>query len=271
MDTPPYDSPHGPVRHPPPKRRHAHAQHRAAHHRLLFGAAKNRRAVWAFIVGTALAAAVVLAVILFTDISLESLTAAIERLNPVAVVPAMAILPAFGFPIVVVYLVAGARFGPLLGGAVVALATASHLLLTYGITKTFLRRPLERFLEKRRLHFPAIPADEHALVAVIAVLVPGLPYVVRNYVLALAGVRLRVYFWVCLPIYVARSYVTILLGDLGSDPTGKKLLILGVFEVVKVSVCAYVIWRLRQHHRKHHGRPEGGAADAVAPPSAAAS
>lgn len=245
---------------------------RSAHHRLLFGLAKNRRAVWAFILGTALAAAAVLAIILFTDVSLESLTAMIDQLDPIAVVPAMAILPAFGFPIVVVYLVAGARFGPVLGGAVVAFATAVHLLLTYGITKTFLRRPLERFLEKRNLHFPEIPPDEHALVALIAALVPGLPYWARNYMLALAGVRLKVYFWVCLPIYVARSYVTILLGDMSADPNGKKLIILGAFEVLKVAVCAYVIWRLRQHHRKFHGADSHDhAPDAVVPPSAAAS
>lgn len=241
------------------------------HYRLLFGVAKNKRALWSAIAGVAVVAVVVLSVILFTDISLESLTAAIDRLNPIAVVPAMAILPAFGFPIVVVYLIAGARFGPLLGGAVVAFATAMHLLLAYGVTKTFLRRPLERFLEKRHLHFPEIPADEHVPVALIAALVPGLPYVVRNYALALAGVRMRVSFWVCLPIYVARSYVTILLGDMGADPDGKKLLILGGVEVLKVAICAYVIWRLREHHRKFHGADANAhAPGAVAPPTAAA-
>ena len=81
-----------------------------------------------------------------------------------------------------------------------------------------MRAPLQRFLARRHRHFPQVEADEHAAVALIATLVPGLPYVVRNYALALAGVRLAVYFWVCLPVYVARSYVTIFLGDMGSDP-----------------------------------------------------
>jgi uncharacterized membrane protein YdjX (TVP38/TMEM64 family) len=269
-DPPTNSSPH-PAHHPPPAPRHAGAHHRSAHHRLLFGAAKNRRAIWTFIIGTALAVAAVLAVVLFTDITIESLAAAIAQLDAIAVIPAMAILPAFGFPIVVVYLIAGARFGPVLGGCVVAFVTAVHLLLTFAITKTFLRRPLLRYLERRHLHFPEIPADEHAPVALIAALVPGLPYVVRNYVLALAGVRLRVYFWVCLPIYVARSYVTILLGDMSSDPDGKKLIILGGVEVMKVAICAFVIWRLREHHRKFHGDDHPDAPDPVAPPSAAAS
>lgn len=259
-------SPHEPAHPPPSARRHAHAQHRSAHHRLLFGVAKDRRTIWAFIIGLALAIAAVLAVILFTDFTLESLTAAIGRLHPVAVLPAMAILPAFGFPIVVVYLIAGARFGPLLGGVVVALATASHLLLAYAITKTFLRRPLERFLQKRHLNFPEIPADEQALVALIVALVPGLPYWTRNYLLPLARVRLKIYFWICLPIYVARSYVTILLGDMGSDPDGRKLVILGGIEALKVAICAFVIWRLRAHHRKFHAHEhDSPGGDAIAP------
>ena len=45
---------------------------------------------------------------------------------------------------------------------------------------------------------------------------------------------------------------TILLGDMGSDPDGKKLIILAGVEVLKVGVCAFVIWRLRAHHRKFH-------------------
>jgi uncharacterized membrane protein YdjX (TVP38/TMEM64 family) len=131
---------------------------------------------------------------------------------------------------------------------------------------------MERFLERRHLHVPQIPRDEHALIALIIALVPGLPYVLRNYILALAGVRMRVGFAVCLPIYVARSFVTILLGDMGSDPDGKKLIILGIVEVVKVTACAYVIWRLRQHHRKFHGGDaHGHGPDVVVPPSAAAS
>jgi uncharacterized membrane protein YdjX (TVP38/TMEM64 family) len=266
-----HDLPHGAARPPPPARRHGQARHESLHHRLLFGLAKNKPAIRVFVLGLALVLAGILSIVLFTDLSLETLTAAIERLNPVAVLPAMAVLPVIGFPISVVYLVAGARFGPLLGGGVVAIVTAAHLLLTHAITKTFLRKPLERVLERRHLHFPEIPHDEHALVALIVALVPGLPYVLRNYVLALSGVRLKIYFWVCLPIYVARSYVTILLGDMGADPTGQKLIILGVIEVVKFGACAFVIWRLREHHRKFHPADDHGpGGGVVAPPSAPA-
>ena len=135
-----------------------------------------------------------------------------------------------------------------------------------------MRAPLQRFIERRHTHLPHIPEDEQAAVCVIAALVPGLPYVVRNYLLALAGIKLRYYFWVCLPIYVARSYVTILMGDMSSDPTRNKIIVLVIIDVLKVAICALVIWRLRVHHRKYHGHEHEHHDDSggVAPPNAAA-
>ena len=168
----------------------------------------------------------------------------------------MAILPMFGFPILPVYLVAGVRFGALNGGVVVAVATAVHLVGSYFIARSFLRGPLERFLQRWHAHLPEVPDDEAAAVALIVALVPGIPYVIRNYLVAMTGIRLRVYFWICLPIYVARSYVSILLGDLGTDPDRKRLLILGGVEMLKVVICAIVIWWLREHHRRVHGHPD---------------
>ena len=210
----------------------------------------------------------------YTDLRLTDLVQWIDDQSALAMIPLMAILPIGGFPISVVYLVAGARFGPIWGGVVVAGVTAVHLLGSYAVARSFLRAPLQRFIERRHAHLPHIPEDEQAAVCLIAALIPGLPYVVRNYILALAGVKLRYYFWVCLPVYVARSYVTILLGDMTSDPTRTKIIILVVVDVLKVAICALVIWRLRKHHQKYHAHdlpehapvPDSGV---VAPPSAA--
>jgi uncharacterized membrane protein YdjX (TVP38/TMEM64 family) len=238
---------------------------------LLFGLTKHRNKLW----WVAAAIAVVLIgaglVLRYTELTWTGVIEWIGALNPLAVLPLMAVLPIAGFPISVVYLVAGARFGPLWGGVVVAGVTLVHLLGTYLVARSFLRDPLRRFIERRHAHLPEIPDDEQAAICVIAALVPGLPYVVRNYLLALAGVRLRYYLWVCLPIYTARSYVTILMGDMGSDPTRTKIIVLIIIDVLKVAICALVIWRLRVHHRKYHGHHEDEhdhAPDAVAPPSA---
>ena len=243
----------------------------SAHHTLLFGLAENKRAIWAIGGLIAVGAAAVALIVLYTDISWSMVTDWIDRVNPIAALPLMALLPIAGFPIAVVYLFAGARFGPVWGGVVVAVVTAIHLLGTHLIARSFLRAPLQRWIERKQKHLPQIPEDEQAAVCVIAALVPGLPYFVRNYLLALGGVRLKYFFMVVLPIYVARSYVTILLGDMGSDPSKQKLFILLGVDVVKVGICALVIWRLRVHHRKYHGSEhESGPTPGVLPPPNAA-
>jgi len=227
---------------------------------LLFGVGpKQKRAAALFALGLVLIAVAVGLVIFYSDLEWSMIIDALHRLNPWAVLPIMAVLPIFGFPISVVYLFAGLRFGPWWGGAVVAGVTAVHLLGTYAVGRSFLRGPLERFIERRHSHLPQVPPDEHVPVALIGALVPGPPYFIRNYLLVLAGLSLRSFFWVCLPVYVARSYVTILLGDMGSDPSRNKFIILAAVDVLKVAVCALVIWRLRVHHRKFHGHHEPGA------------
>jgi uncharacterized membrane protein YdjX (TVP38/TMEM64 family) len=249
------------------------ARKRSAHHALLFGLTQNKRAL-ATIAGVVVIGLLTLGLLfLYTDITLSSVTDWIDGLNPIAVLPLMALLPVVGFPIAVVYLFAGARFGPLWGGVVVLGITAVHLILTYAIANSFLRKPLQRLIERKHQHLPQIPVDEQAAICVIAALVPGLPYVIRNYLLALAGVQFRYYFWVCLPIYVARSYVTILLGDMSSNPNTHKIMILVAVDVLKIAICAFVIWRLREHHRKHHGHEHeehGPEPDGLPPPNAAA-
>lgn len=233
---------------------------RSAHDALLFGIAHNRRALWIGALVVVAALAVLGVVLATTDLDWSSITSGWSRvaerighLNAAAVIPLMAVLPVAGFPIAVVYLVAGARFGPVVGGVVVLGITIVHMLLTHLIGRSVLRAPLRRFIEKRHRHLPEVPYDEHAAVAVVAALVPGLPYFVRNYLLVLAGVRLSVLLWVCVPIYVARSYVTILLGNLGSDPSTSGFIVLLAIDGLKVAICALVIWRLRAHHRRYHG------------------
>ncbi|MEO7414899.1 MAG: VTT domain-containing protein [Opitutaceae bacterium] len=180
----------------------------------------------------------------------------IASLNGPLVFALMATLPVAGFSIGIVYLVAGVKFGPVLGGVAVAGATAIHLLLTHWVSRSFLREPLLRLLARKKHHLPEIPPGENAAISVMAALVPGVPYFARNYLLALSGVPLRTYFWICLPIYVARSYVTIFLGDLSSDPSRRGLIVLVAVYAVKLGVCAFLIARLRRRYqaRKADGK-----------------
>jgi uncharacterized membrane protein YdjX (TVP38/TMEM64 family) len=205
-----------------------------------------------WLVGAALALGVALLVMWYlrSDLELGQITGRIAEFNGFIVFLVMAILPVGGFSIGIVYLLAGIKFGPVFGGVAVAGATAVHLLASHWICQTVLREPLQRFLKRRNHNLPHAPAGAHASVAAMAALVPGLPYFSRNYLLALTDIPLRVYFWVCLPIYVVRSYIVILLGDFGAEVNRKTLAILIAVYVLKLSICAFLLWRIRLRMKK---------------------
>ncbi|MEO6246199.1 MAG: hypothetical protein ABIQ12_12265 [Opitutaceae bacterium] len=191
-------------------------------------------------------------------LSLKEISDSIAGLSSILVIGLMAVLPLAGFSIAIVYLVVGAKFGPVLGLPLVIGLTAFHLLASYWISRSFLRGPVERLLTRRGHHLPHILPGEHAGVCLLAVLVPGLPYFARNYLLALTEVKLRVYFWVCLPAYVARSYVAIMIGDLSHDPDASQFALLVAIYGLKLALCACIVWRLRRHRHPH--RAAAGAA-----------
>jgi uncharacterized membrane protein YdjX (TVP38/TMEM64 family) len=161
----------------------------------------------------------------------------------------MAVLPLVGFPISVVYLAIGARFGPLVGLPILLGITAFHLGVTYWITGSFLRKPLDRLIARRGYHLPEFRPGEQVGAGLIAILIPGLPYIVRNYLIVLTDIPLLVIFGVCVPLYVARSYVTIMMGDFATNPTAPQLLLLAAVFVLELVICAYLIWHLHQRRQ----------------------
>ncbi|HEY4245434.1 MAG TPA: VTT domain-containing protein [Lacunisphaera sp.] len=161
----------------------------------------------------------------------------------------MTVLPLVGFSISLIYLVIGAVFGGPMGLVVVAGITAVHLLGSHWIGRGYLRKPLKRWLEKRKHRLPELSPGEDASIALMAVLVPGPPYFVRNYLLAVSGIPLRIYFWVCWPVYVLRSCLVIFLGDFSNEVSAKRAVILASVFVIKVGICAFLLQRLRARFR----------------------
>ena len=204
-----------------------------------------------------LAVAVLIALGLVTGLSDEvdwhALLRSLETLDRGQLLAVAAVLPLFGFSIAVVYLAVGAVFGGWVGLAVVAGITVVHLLGSHWIARSFFRAPVQRFLHRRRHQLPDVPEGEEWAVALMTALVPGLPYFVRNYLLALSDIPLRIYFWICWPVYVLRSSVVLFLGDFSDGFSGQRLAVLGSVLVLKVAVCAYLIHRLRIHYKASHG------------------
>lgn len=158
----------------------------------------------------------------------------------------MATLPIIGFPISPVYVGAGALFGPAQGALVVMAVTTVHVVVTYALAGTLLRRPIERWRRKWRRKIPVVPPEERVTLVAMIVIMPAMPYVARNALLALAGVPLRLLLLVAVPLYTLRALVSIFLGDVGREPTREALLTLAAVFVVKLAVSALLFVRLRR-------------------------
>jgi uncharacterized membrane protein YdjX (TVP38/TMEM64 family) len=205
---------------------------------------------WGKIFGLALVAIAVIAALFLTEFDWEKVPHLLERVNRPWALVVMAILPIVGFPISAVYLASGALFGPWIGGVVVTAVTLIHVFVTHVLARTVLRHRIEHWHKKWRRRLPEVPVGESATLVSMIVIVPGLPYLARNCLLVFSGVPLRYLLGVAVPLYVARSYVTIFLGDLGNDPSRRALLILATVFAAKLAVSALLFLRLKHRARR---------------------
>ncbi|MGM0423837.1 MAG: VTT domain-containing protein [Thermodesulfobacteriota bacterium] len=99
----------------------------------------------------------------------------------------MLILPLVGFPFSVFLVLAGVHFGLAWGMLLTWLILPLHMSICFFLTRTFVRRPLIRFLERRGYKPPALYVQRPGLVMVSLLLLPGPPYILKTYLMALTG------------------------------------------------------------------------------------
>lgn len=157
----------------------------------------------------------------------------------------MALLPVVGAPVSVLFIIGGARFGTVGGLIAAAFAIAINLLLTYWMTKFVLHKPIASFFKKTKYKIPQVPKGEYVSVSLLTALVPGLPYAAKNYLLVLAGVPFRVYFWACLPAHFFHASLGILFGGMTKNLTKGKIIFLISYGIVLTLLCKRVVTRLR--------------------------
>jgi uncharacterized membrane protein YdjX (TVP38/TMEM64 family) len=158
----------------------------------------------------------------------------------------MATLPVVGFPVSAIYLAVGALFGPAWGGLVVMGLTLCHLAATHLLARTLLKGRVARWRGKWQEKLPVISKGDYISLVAMIIIVPGLPYLARNCLLAVSGVPLRYLLLVGVPLYVARSYTTLFVGNLGSNHSLGAFGLIGAIFVAKLAVSALLFLRLRR-------------------------
>ncbi len=144
---------------------------------------------------------------------IEALIGKVENTRPEYFLLAMCLLPLVGFPISVFYLFAGIAFyWPLALGLILS-AIATNLLLSYGLTHSLLKQPLQELLAKTGYTLPQVPRH-HQLKAILLIrLLPVAPFFVQNYLLALGGAHFCPFFWLSLLLQGLIGSAIVLIGQ----------------------------------------------------------
>ena len=183
-------------------------------------------------------------------LSIDEGVKVLRAAGPLAFFTAMAILPAFGFPISVFYLTAASAFaatlgmGGVLGAAAVALL--ANVSLAYWLARYALRPMLVQLISRTKYRIPELTASDHAEVTLLVRITPGPPFFVQSYLLGLAGVSFRTYVWISWVISMAYAAGFIVFGE--AILHGKaRLAIVGLSVLVAVALGVHFL-------RRHYGK-----------------
>lgn len=133
--------------------------------------------------------------------------------GPLPFFAAMALLPLIGIPITPFYFAAGAVFEPVVSLPGVVVSLGVNHLLAYALGRKTLRPVLELVMRRRRLTLPEPGSRDSLYTALVIKLTPGLPFFLRSYLMAVAGIPLRIYLLVTWPLSMAYAVPAILLGE----------------------------------------------------------
>lgn len=193
------------------------------------------------------AAAVILLAVGWGRIEPAELHAKAQKLPGAAVTAAITLLPMIGFPVSVLHLVAGVRFGFVAGMLVVVVTSVLHHVLGWGLTRLLPARFFKRLDSWRE----RLRGAGHRDATLLCCLLPGMPYTVQLYLMPVIGVPFSLMFGLSAALHTARAIVTILLGDLSDELTPEKIALLALYYCALFAASALALRGLRRSIARH--------------------
>jgi uncharacterized membrane protein YdjX (TVP38/TMEM64 family) len=168
-----------------------------------------------------------------------------SELHPLFFVLLMIALPLAGFPISIFLVLAGVRFGPGWGVVLTFFVLPLHITTGYLVTRTFLRNPLLRFLSQRGYEPPILYRRQASPGIVGFLLMPGPPYILKTYLLALTGLPFKTFL---LTNWATESLLTLPIVAMGGAAAQKNWYLFGALLVAFLASVGY-----RWHRKRHRG------------------
>ncbi|MCU0598277.1 MAG: hypothetical protein MUE70_03340 [Desulfobacterales bacterium] len=129
----------------------------------------------------------------------------------------MIFLPLAGFPLSAFIFPLGVKFGLIKGMILLELILPLHFIIAY-VLAIYLRRAIQNFLvNQKKYQIPTIPEDRMLLYSFLFLACPVFPYSVKLYILPLAGLPFRYYFWLNWLIQGTLCIPFVLLGKSAAD------------------------------------------------------
>ena len=132
--------------------------------------------------------------------------------HPAVFLSLMLVLPLLGVPISIFLVLIGMKFGIVAGLFLSAVIMFCHMAITYYLVHTFMRQWIVKMLAPYKVSIPRLREDKNRWHAFFFMLIPGLPYIAKNNLLALAEVPFVSYMTINWTAQYGLSIPMIILG-----------------------------------------------------------
>lgn len=112
------------------------------------------------------------------------------------------ILPLLGFPISILLVLAGVKFGLWGGMALATVGVFFHNFAAYHLVKRWFRERFKSWMDRGGHKIPDMRGQNQIWFTVLFATVHGPPYFLKLYLLALTDISFRIYLWVGVPVYL---------------------------------------------------------------------
>jgi len=146
------------------------------------------------------------------DLDRESILAYGMSLPPSTVIAAFFVLPLIGFPVSVLLVLIGLRFGIVWGMMIVTVGMFFHLLVVYGIARSGMREKMRRRIASFGHEIPPIKESHRLWFTTLFASIHGPPYAAKLYLLALTDLPFRYHCGIALPVYIGFSLLPVSAG-----------------------------------------------------------